>query len=143
MICIKADIITIYNHSNNSKTKMLRYIYSKFQITWIDILEACNQLQYNLWPKNNDTFQYTCLCVLTEYPLIINILDNKPDTSWEHTHQNMQIKEEGDPCGGLMLRHRGYDRYMYLSITCVIQGIEPTTPRCYITWKHKHITCCI
>lgn len=36
----------------------------------------------------------------------------------------MEIKEKTKPCSWLMLGHGRNDRYMYLSICCVPQGIK-------------------
>ncbi|KAF2983836.1 hypothetical protein EK904_005194 [Melospiza melodia maxima] len=43
---------------------------------------------------------------------IIDVFDTEPQPCWESTHENMQIKKEGNPCCRLMLRHRGNDRDM-------------------------------
>lgn len=58
---------------------------------------------------------------LTEDTLVVDILDDEPDTCWEHTAEDVQVEDEGDPGGGLVLGDRGYDRYMNLSVTRVPQ----------------------
>jgi len=43
--------------------------------------------------------------MLTKDPFVINVLDAEPEACWEGTDEYVQVKEEGDPGGGLMLRH--------------------------------------
>lgn len=45
----------------------------------------------------------------TENTFIIDVLDAKPKACWEGADQDVEIKEEGDPRGGLVLRHRRDD----------------------------------
>lgn len=53
------------------------------------------------------------------------MLHDKPDASWEDTDENVEIKEEGGPGGGLVLRDTGYDGNVDLGITGM--GMEQQT----------------
>ena len=54
--------------------------------------------------------------MLTEHSLVCEVLHDKPHARREDTDEDMQVKEEGCPCGGLMLRHTGYDGDVDLGI---------------------------
>lgn len=45
----------------------------------------------------------------TENAFVIDVFDAKPKACWEGAHQDVQIEEEGDPRGRLVLRHRRDD----------------------------------
>ena len=53
---------------------------------------------------------------LTEHSLISEVFHDKPDASWKYADKNVQVKEEGRPRGGLVLRHAGYDGDVDLGI---------------------------
>lgn len=55
-------------------------------------------------------------CAITKDPLIVDVLDAEPEACWESTNEDVQVKEEGDPGGGLVLRHRCDDGNVDLSI---------------------------
>lgn len=57
--------------------------------------------------------------LLTEDPLVIDVLDAVPEAHGEGAHQNVQVKEEGKPGGGLVLRHRRYYGDVHLGIGSV------------------------
>lgn len=42
---------------------------------------------------------------LTKDSLIVDVLDAEPEACWESADQDVQVKEEGDPGGGLVLWH--------------------------------------
>jgi len=44
----------------------------------------------------------------------------------------MEIKEKGRPSGGLMFRYGSNDGDMFLSVSWIQEGIEPTRPRANI-----------
>ena len=71
--------------------------------------------------------------LLTEHTFIINIFDNKPQSSWECTNKDVKVKEEGHPSSRLMLRDGGNYRYVYLGISSIPEGIETPTPRSDVT----------
>lgn len=54
--------------------------------------------------------------MLTKHTFVINVLNAKPKACWEGADQDVQVKEERDPGGGLMLRHGCYDGNVDLSI---------------------------
>ena len=41
--------------------------------------------------------------LLTKHSLVCEVLHDKPQASREDTHQDMEVKEEGCPCGRLVL----------------------------------------
>jgi len=43
------------------------------------------------------------LHLLTKDSLIVDVLDAEPEACWEGADQDVQVKEEGDPGGGLVL----------------------------------------
>ena len=45
----------------------------------------------------------------TEHPLVVDVLDAEPEAGGESADQDVEVEEEGDPCGGLVLRHRRDD----------------------------------
>lgn len=47
--------------------------------------------------------------MFTEHALIVDVLDAEPKPGWERAHQDVKVKEEGDPGGGLVLRYRSDD----------------------------------
>ena len=49
-------------------------------------------------------------------------------SDWEEEHEQLQIKVEGGPGGGLMLRNRGDDGDVVLGVGGVKQGVETTSP---------------
>ena len=51
----------------------------------------------------------------------------------------MEIEEERHPGSGLVLGHRGDDRYVNLCVTRVPQGIKATTPWRDITCKLTYL----
>lgn len=58
----------------------------------------------------------------TENTFIIDVLDAKPKACWEGADQDVQIKEEGDPRGGLVLRHRRDDGDVDLGVAVEREG---------------------
>lgn len=73
--------------------------------------------------------------VLTKNTLVVDSLNAVPDSHWEGTDQNVKVKEERDPCGGLVLGHRGNDRDVNLGIARVPQGVEAPTPWGNEAWR--------
>lgn len=61
--------------------------------------------------------------------LILEIAEAHVDTSREEPDQEVQIKEEGGPSGGLVLGDGGNDRDVDLGIAGVPQRVETTAPR--------------
>ena len=53
---------------------------------------------------------------LTKDTLIIDVLYAEPEACWEGADQDVKIKEEGHPGGGLVLRHRCYNGDVDLSV---------------------------
>lgn len=49
----------------------------------------------------------SCFCRLTKDALVVDVLDAEPEASWEGADKDVEVKEEGDPGGGLVLRYRG------------------------------------
>ena len=56
---------------------------------------------------------------LTENSLVGDVLDAVPQPGREGGDEYVQVKEKAEPSGGLVLWHRGNDRYVYLGIACV------------------------
>lgn len=54
-------------------------------------------------------FHYRCERVPTEHALVVDVLDAEPEACWESADQDVEVKEEGDPRGRLVLRHGGDD----------------------------------
>lgn len=52
----------------------------------------------------------------TEHALVADVSDAEPEACGEGAHQDVKIKEEGDPGGGLMLRYRRDDRNVNLGV---------------------------
>lgn len=73
---------------------------------------------------------------LTKDSFIIDVFDTEPQPCWESTHENMQIKKEGNPCCRLMLRHRGNDRDVNFRIP-FLKKIQFK-----LFWKDKIIKTC-
>ena len=46
---------------------------------------------------------------LTEDALVVDVLDAEPEAGGEGADQDVEVEEEGDPGGGLVLRHRRDD----------------------------------
>lgn len=53
---------------------------------------------------------------LTKHSLIVDVLDAEPQACREGAHQDVEVEEEGDPGGWLVLRHRRYDGDVDLGI---------------------------
>lgn len=53
---------------------------------------------------------------LTKDTLIVDVLNAEPEACWESTDEDVKVKEEGHPGGGLVLRHRCYNGNVDLSI---------------------------
>lgn len=53
---------------------------------------------------------------LTKHSLIVYMFHTVPHASRKRTHQDVKVKEEGDPGGGLMLGHGGDDWNMDLGV---------------------------
>ena len=53
---------------------------------------------------------------MTKDSLIREVFHDEPYPRGEHTHQDVQVEEEGGPGGGLVLRHTGYDGDVDLGI---------------------------
>jgi len=60
-----------------------------------------------------------------EHPLVVYVLDAVPETDREDTGQDVQVEEEAEPGGRLVLRHAGYDGNVDLGIAGVPQTVEP------------------
>lgn len=60
--------------------------------------------------------------VLTEHSLIIDVFDTEPEACREGAHQDVEVEEEGDPGGGLVLRHRGDDGDVDLRVAAHREG---------------------
>ena len=71
--------------------------------------------------------------ILTENPLVVDVLDDEPGASGEHTDEDVQVKEEGHPSSRLVFGDRSDDGDVNLGVTRVPQGIEASTPRCNVT----------
>lgn len=69
-------------------------------------------------------------CVITKDPLVVDVLDAEPEACWESTDQDVQVKEEGDPGGGLVLRHRRNDGNVDLSVA--VEHMEDKLHSCII-----------
>lgn len=41
--------------------------------------------------------------MFTEHAFIVDVLDAEPKPRWERAHQDVKVKEEGDPGGRLVL----------------------------------------
>lgn len=67
--------------------------------------------------------------LLTKHPLIIDVFNTVPHADREGTGENVQVKEKGNPGGGLVLGHGRDDRDVYFGVARVPQGVEPSTPR--------------
>ena len=48
--------------------------------------------------------------------------------SGEEEDEDVEVEEEGGPCGGLMFRDRGNDGDVILSVCGVEEGVETTSP---------------
>ena len=48
--------------------------------------------------------------------------------TWEKEDKHLQIKVEGAPCCGLMLRHRGDDGDVVLGVAGIQEGVETAGP---------------
>ena len=66
---------------------------------------------------------------LTKDSLIIDSLDAVPQANREGGDQDVEVKEEAEPSGGLMLRHWGNDRDVDLGVARVPQRVEPEQHR--------------
>ena len=69
------------------------------------------------------TYTYYRAAPLTEDSLVGEVFHDDPYTSWEHAHQYVEVKEEGGPGGGLMLRHTRNDRDMDLGVSVCPGGL--------------------
>lgn len=54
--------------------------------------------------------------VHTKHSFVIDVLDAEPEARWERAHQDVEVKEEGDPRRRLVLRHGCYDGDVDLSV---------------------------
>lgn len=52
----------------------------------------------------------------TEHTLVTDVSDAEPEACWEGAHQDVEIKEERNPGGGLMLRYRRDDGNVNLGV---------------------------
>lgn len=60
--------------------------------------------------------------VLTEHSLVVDVFDTEPEACREGAHQDVEVEEEGDPGGGLVLWHRGDDGDVDLCVAAHRQG---------------------
>ena len=60
-----------------------------------------------------------------EHPLVIHVLDAIPEADGEDTGEDVQVEEEAEPGGRLVLRHTGNDGDVDLGVACVPKGVEP------------------
>ncbi len=65
---------------------------------------------------------YYRAALLTEDPLVSEVFHDDPDTGREHAHQYVEVKKEGGPSGGLMLRHTCNDRDVDLGVPVCPRG---------------------
>lgn len=54
--------------------------------------------------------------MLTEHTFIVDVFDAEPKPCGERAHQDVKVKEEGNPGGWLVLRNRSDDGDVDLSI---------------------------
>lgn len=66
---------------------------------------------------------------LTEHSLIVDVLDAEPQACREGAHQDVEVEEEGDPGGWLVLRHRRYDGDVDLGVAAKEMGGKKKTDR--------------
>lgn len=59
-----------------------------------------------------------------ENPLVVDILDAVPETGGKDAGQDVEIEEEGEPGGGLMLGDGRDDRDVDLGVSRVPKGVE-------------------
>ena len=52
----------------------------------------------------------------TKDSLVVDVLDAEPEAGWEGADQDVEVEEEWDPGCGLVLRHRGDDWDVDLSV---------------------------
>ena len=71
---------------------------------------------------------------LTEYALVVDLLDDEPQSGGKDADEDMQIKEEGHPCCGLVLRHGRDDRDVNLGVARVPQRVEASAPGGDVAW---------
>ncbi len=69
------------------------------------------------WMQTNRLVISRTLDMLTKDSLIIDVLDAEPEACWEGADEDVQVKEERDPGGGLVLWHRGDDRDVDLCVS--------------------------
>ena len=72
---------------------------------------------------------------LTEDALVVDVLDDEPGSSGEDGDEDVEVEEERDPGGRLVLRHRRDDRDVDLGVAGVPQRVEPSAPRGYVACK--------
>ena len=66
---------------------------------------------------------------LTEDALVVDVLDDEPGSSREDGDEDVEVEEEWDPGGRLVLRHRRDARDVDLGVAGVPQRVEPSAPR--------------
>lgn len=69
-----------------------------------------------LIPVAKLAFEFHNFHRLTKDALVVDVLDAEPEACWEGADQDVEVKEEGDPGGGLVLRYRGDDGNVDLSV---------------------------
>ena len=62
---------------------------------------------------------------LTEDPLVVDVFDAVPQADRVGKHQDVQVEEEAEPGGRLVLRHRRDDGNVDLGVARVPQRVEP------------------
>ncbi len=69
------------------------------------------------WMQTHRLVISRTLDMLTKDSLIIDVLDAEPEACWEGADEDVQVKEERDPGGGLVLWHWGDDRDVDLCVS--------------------------
>jgi len=67
---------------------------------------------------------------LTKNTLIVDLLDAVPNPDWKNSDEDVEVKEEREPSGRLMLRDGCNDGNVNLGVASVPKRVEATTPGC-------------